>query len=225
MLVKPMGWVKVCLVTLSACTRAAPPMTVDRGAVFSRDHVPEYQRVASREYTESAFRSGWQHFDYVEATATDDGRTRCLDAIRARAAVDASVDVFFLSNGDDYASWLVALEGPVRRKLRLVYSTGGGGASQGAAMLELGANAYVGHPGANVAPLFYRAFLTRWLAGASLRRAVDDGNAQTKDDVTGVVMKGVATGLEAAGGPHLDPATLWAGTEARLFGDDSLLAK
>jgi len=198
---------------------------VDRGAVFFRDHVPEYQRVASREYTESAFRSGWQHFEYLEATAADDGRTRCLDAIRARAAVDASVDVFFLSNGDDYASWLSALEHPVRSKLRLVYSTGGGGAHQGSAMVGLGAKAYVGHPGANVAPLFYRAFLKRWLAGASLRKAVDDGNAQTKDDVTGVVMKGVAKGLDAVGGPHLDPAKLWTGTEARLFGDETLLAK
>ncbi len=215
----------VGLVMLVGCQRSAVAPAAPRGAVFFRDHVPEYQRVASKEYTLSAFQSGFEHLEYVEATATDDGRARCLDAIRARAKVDDSVDVFFLSNGDRYDLWLADLEEPVRRKLRLVYSTGGGGAWQGPAILRLGARAYVGHPGANVAPLFYRAFLKRWLDGAPLRKAVDDGNDATKKDVTGLVMKGVSKGLDAVGGPHLDPAKLWAGTEAQLYGDDSLLAK
>lgn len=218
-------WTCVGVLLVSCQKGAAPAPPVPRGAVFFRDHVPEYQRVASREYTLGAFKSGWEHLEYVEATATDDGRVRCLDAIRARAKVDATVDVFFLSNGDAYDGWLVDLEPAVRQKLRLVYNTGGGGASQGPAMLRLGAQAYVGHPGANVAPLFYRAFLTRWLEGVSLRKAVDEGNDATKRDVTGLVMKGVSKGLDAVGGPHLDPAKLWAGTEARLWGDDTLLAR
>ncbi len=214
----------VVVLMLVGCREARAPIAT-RGAVFFRDFVPGYQRLASREYTLSAFGSAWEHVEYLEATPTDDGRVRCLDAVRARAAADATVDVFFLSNGDSYARWLGDLEAPVRQKLRLVYSTGAGGASQGPSMLRLGVRAYVGHPGGNVAPLFYRAFLSRWVGGASLRKAVDDGNAETKDDLTGSMMKGLARGLDAVGGPHLDPPGLWAGTEAQLFGDTSLLQR
>lgn len=207
---------------ISACSQPTPPTTT-HGAVFFRDHVPGYQMVASREYTLSAFGTAWEHVDYLEATPTDDGEARLLDALRARAKTDTTIDVFFLSHGNAYDRWLGSLEAPVRQKLRLVYSTGAGGASQGPSMVRLGVRAYVGHPGGNVAPLFYRAFLKRWVGGVSLRTAVDDGNAETKDDLTGSMMKGLARGLDAVGGPHLDPPSLWAGTEAQVFGDASLL--
>lgn len=216
-----MRWVAAVFL-LVGCREGSAPTTT-RGAVFFRDFVPGYQMVASREYTLSAFGSAWQHVDYLEATPTDGGRVRCLDAIRARAAADATVDVFFLSHGNSYDGWLADLEAPARQKLRLVYSTGAGGASQGPAMVRLGARAYVGHPGGNVAPLFYRAFLKRWVGGVSLRTAVDDGNTETKNDLTGSMVKGLARGLDAVGGPHLDPPSLWAGTEAQVFGDASLL--
>lgn len=206
---------------ISACSQPTPPTTT-HGAVFFRDHVPGYQMVASREYTLSAFGTAWEHVDYLEATPTDDGEARLLDALRARAKTDTTIDVFFLSHGNAYDRWLGSLEAPVRQKLRLVYSTGAGGSAQGPAMVSLGARAYVGHRGGNVAPLFYRAFLKRWTKGGSLRKAVDDANTETKADVTGSMMTTVAKGLDAIGGPHLDPPRLWAGTEAQAFGDDSL---
>lgn len=210
------------LLLISACPQPTPPLAATHGAVFFRDHVPGYQMVASREYTLSAFGSAWEHVEYLEATPTDDGEARLLDALRARAKTDATIDVFFLSHGNAYDRWLGALEAPVRQKLRLVYSTGAGGSAQGAAMLGLGARAYVGHRGNNVAPLFYRAFLKRWTKGGTLRKAVDDANTETKADVTGSMVTTVAKGLDAIHGPHLDPPRLWAGTEAQAFGDDSL---
>lgn len=215
-----MRWLGVVLI--SAACRQEPPPAITHGAVFFRDLVPAYQMTASREYTLSAFGAAWEHVEYLEATPTDDGRARVLDAIRTAATRDATVDVFFLSHGGAYDGWLGDLDAATRARLRLVYSTGAGGASQGSAMLGLGVRAYVGHPGGNVAPLFYRAFLKRWTTGATLTRAVDDANTETKDDVTGTLMSGLAKGLDAVGGPHLDPPRLWAGTEAQAFGDGTL---
>lgn len=83
-----MRWVAAVFL-LVGCREASAPTTT-RGAVFFRDFVPGYQMVASREYTLSAFGSAWEHVEYLEATPTDDGRVRCLDAIRARAAADAT---------------------------------------------------------------------------------------------------------------------------------------
>lgn len=214
-----MRWLAVVL--LVGCAKPAPGGPT-RGAVFFRDLVPGYQMAATREYTLGTFGDAWEHVEYLEATPTDDGRVRLVEAVRRRAAVDATVDVFFLSHGGHYDRWLADLEEPARRELRLVYSTGAGGASQGPQVLALGARAYVGHPGGNVAPLFYRAFLSRWVKGGALKKAVDDGNAETKGDVTGTLVTAVAKGLDAVGGPHLDPPRLWAGTEAQLFGDGAL---
>ena len=96
---------------------------------------------------------------------------------------------------------------------------------QGASWLSLGARAYVGHPGGNVAPLFLTYFLPRWVKGVDLGTAVDESNNETKGDLTGSLAKSVASVLDSAGGPHLDPPKLWAGTEAQLYGDPTLVVK
>lgn len=208
-------------VVLGACQRSASTGPTHAAIAF-RDDVPGYQKLASQKYTVHYLEKRYDLVTYLEATATDSGEARLLAAIEAAAAKHGTVDLFFLSHGGHYDSWCAGLSAPAKAKLRLVYNTGAGNASQGPSWLRLGARAYVGHPAGNVAPLFLRSFLPAWVDGATLRKAVDDANRDTKDDLMGGVARGVSGVLDAVGGPHLDTPKLWAGTEAVLTGDDTL---
>ncbi|MDP1825091.1 MAG: hypothetical protein Q8L48_17670 [Archangium sp.] len=209
---------------LAACTKPPPP-AVSHAAIAFRDDVPGYQKLASEKYALHYLERSYESVEYVEANATDDGQARLLAAISAAAGKHHTVDLFFLSHGNRYDTWVATLAAPVRAKLRLVYNTGAGDARQGSSWLALGARAYVGHPGGNVAPLFLTYFLPRWVKGVDLRTAVDEANKETKDDLSGSLVKGVAGVVDSVGGPHLDPPKLWAGTEAQLHGDPTLVVK
>jgi hypothetical protein len=212
------------LVLLSACAKPPPP-TVSHAAIAFRDDVPGYQKLASEKYALHYLEGNYESVEYVEATATNDGQTKLLALITTAASKYDTVDLFFLSHGNHYDSWVSTLAPATRAKLRLVYNTGAGNSRQGTSWLSLGARAYVGHPGGNVAPLFLTYFLPRWVKGVDLRTAVDESNKETKSDLTGSVAKGVSGLLDSFGGPHLDNSKLWAGTEAQLFGDPTLVVK
>ena len=218
-----MKWLAV-VVMVTACTRPPSP-AVRHAAIAFRDDVPGYQKLASEKYALHYLEKTYESVEYVEANATDDGEARLLAAITTAAGKHDTVDLFFLSHGNHYDSWANTLAAPVRAKLRLVYNTGAGNARQGTAWLTLGAKAYVGHPGGNVAPLFLTYFLPRWVKGVDLRTAVDESNKQTEGDLTGAFARRVAGVVDSVGGPHLDPPKLWAGTEAQLHGDATLVVK
>ena len=209
---------------LAGCAKPAPP-TVSRAAIAFRDDVPGYQKLASEKYALHYLEGAYEAVEYLEATPTDDGQVRLLTAITAAAAKHDTIDLFFLSNGNRYDAWVSTLPRPVLAKLHLVYNTGAGDAWQGSTWLALGARAYVGHPGGNVAPLFLTYFLPSWVKGVDLRKAVDEANKQTKDDLTGSMAKRVLGVVDSVGGPHFDQAKLWAGTEAQLSGDPTLVVK
>ncbi len=218
-----MRWL-LLVVTVAACTKPLPP-AVSHAAIAFRDDVPGYQKLASQKYALHYLEKTYESVEYVEANATDDGQVRLLAAITTAAGKHDTVDLFLLSHGNHYDSWADALPAPVRSKLRLVYNTGAGNARQGSAWLTLGAKAYVGHPGGNVAPLFLTYFLPRWVKGVDLRTAVDESNKETEGDLNGSLAKRVASVVDSMGGPHLDPPKLWAGTEAQLHGDSTLVVK
>jgi len=210
------------VVVLGAACQKSAPTGPTHAAIAFRDDVPGYQKLASEKYTVHYLEKRYELVTYVEASATDSGEALLLKAIEDAAAKYTTVDLFFLSHGGHYDAWCAALSAGAKAKLRLVYNTGAGNASQGPSWLRLGARAYVGHPAGNVAPLFLRYFLPAWVDGATLRKAVDDANMDTKDDLTGGVAKGVSGVFDAVGGPDLDTPKLWAGTEAVLTGDDTL---
>ena len=212
------------LLWAAACTKPPPP-AVTHAAIAFRDDVPGYQKVASQKYALHYLDGTYESVVYLEANPTDDGQVRLQDAVRAAAVRFDTVDLFFLSNGGRYDLWARPLEAPVRAKLRFVYDTGAGDARQGPAWVALGARAFVGHPAGNVAPLFLGYFLPRWVQGVELRKAMDEANKETKGDLTGTLAKGVVGVLDKVGGPHLDTPKLWAGTEAELYGDPTLVVR
>lgn len=212
------------MLVLVGCAEDAPPK-VRHAVVVLRDHVPAYQKLASQKFTLHYVESAYDACTYLEATATDDARARLLDALRTAASTNDTVDLLLLAHGNRYDTWVAALEPAARAKLRLVYNTGGGDAPQGPSWLRLGARAYVGHPGSNVAPVFLAHLLPKWVDGARLEDAVAEANRKTKDELTSKTASAIATVVEAFGGPKTDPSKLWAGTEAQLTGDGTITLK
>jgi len=214
----------VLLLALAACAKPAAP-SARHAAVVLRDNVPGYQKLASQRFTMHYVDGAYDESTYLEATATDSGRTRLLDALTTAARGNDSVDLLLLANGNNYDDWAAGLDDATRAKLRFVYNTGGGSTDQGPAWLALGAKAYVGHPGTNVAPVFLAYLLPRWTGGDTLTDAVDAANKKTKADIDSSAASAVLHVLGAAGGPRLSPSRLWAGTEARLYGDGLITLK
>lgn len=199
---------------------AALPTTTVRAqrpcatAIALRDHVPMEQMLGTKAYTVPWLMGGYDSYRYLEATDDDDGRARLVAALAAaRAQRDGegcSVDLFLLAHGDDFASWVEGMPAEQVPPLRLVYDTGAGDAQQGPRWLALGARSFVGHPGANLAPVFYAFFLPAWIGGAPIGDVVSESNRRAFAVIVGAR-------------PYLgeQAGALWRGTRAQLFGEAS----
>ena len=77
--------------------------------------------------------------------------------------------------------------------------------------------AFVGHPGGNIAPLFYVKFLPRWIAGQPLASAVAAANAETHEAMVSMPGRAIATVTGWVSGRPVDTGALWDGTEAQVF--------
>src|SRR5688572_24046963 len=120
----------VLLILVCACTKPPPP-AVSHAAIAFRDDVPGYQKLASEKYALHYLEGVYESVEYVEATATDDGQSKLLALIDIAATKHDTVDLFFLSHGNHYDSWVSTLSPATRLKLRLVYNTGAGNSRQG----------------------------------------------------------------------------------------------
>lgn len=178
-------------------------------AIALRDKVPAEQMIGTMLFTRPWLAAAYDEHVYIEATEFDSGRRALLAALADAHAEDCTVDLFFLAHGDDFVGWLERTL-PLPR-LRLVYDTGAGDAAQGPRWLELGAQSFVGHPGANLAPIFYAYFLPAWVSGKSVEEAVIESNAKTF-----VTIDSARPYLGDQAGP------LWRGTKAQWFGEGNV---
>ncbi|MHB8877913.1 MAG: hypothetical protein ACYC8T_29820 [Myxococcaceae bacterium] len=212
------------LMFVAGCARSSPS-TGSRpraAAVAIRDAVPAYQQWGSEGFTVPYLSSGYErHWYLTESAAAKKGealRTALDEATREFEVVD----LFLLAHGNRYVEDVASLAPEQRRRVRLVYNTGGGDADQGPRWLSLGVGAYVAHPGGNVAPVFYGYFLPAWVDGMALGDAVDHANRKTHGHLTSSAASTAFEWSEKLGGPRVDAARLWEGTEAQLFGDPAL---
>jgi hypothetical protein len=183
-------------------------------AVAIRDVVPGYQQWSTERFTVPKLEGGYDAHWYFTEARRGEKHKAFVDALRLAAQQHEVVDVWLLAHGNRYIDWVAEVPAAERAKLRLVYNTGGGDSDQGRAWLRLGAQAYVGHPGGNVAPLFYLRFLPLWLEGKPLKDAVDAANKAMKEDLD----SSVAKLLESAAGTPGDLKKLEVGTDAEVFG-------
>jgi hypothetical protein len=186
-------------------------------AVALRDLVPGYQQLGTEYFTEPRLEKAYARHWYLTATPDDSKHDAFVAALTEATANFPEVDVFLLAHGNSYVRWVEELPPAARAKIRLVYDTGGGSTHHGPHWLRLGVQAFVGHPGGNVAPLFYVKFLPRYLSGEKLEAAVAGANAETHEAMVSVTGRAVAKVTGWVSGRPVDTAALWAGTEAQIF--------
>jgi hypothetical protein len=204
------------LLLLAGCDKAAPAVprpTV--AAVAIRDVVPGYQQWGTEQFTVPKLESGYDQHWYFTEEKRGEKHKAFVGALTAATQKYDAVDVWLLAHGNRYIEWVAEVPAADRARIRLVYNTGAGDSDQGRSWLRLGVQAYVSHPGGNVAPLFYLRFLPLWLEGKPLKDAVDEANKAMKDDLD----SSVAKLLENVAGNPGDLKKLEAGTDAELFGN------
>lgn len=191
-------------------------------ALAIRDDVSGWQEWGTRLHTEPFLQFAYTSYVYLEEDGTFDLHQTLEHELRSLLERHDRVDLFVLAHTSRYLHSVERIEPELRGKLRLIYNTGAGDLQQADRWIELGARAYVGHPGANNAPLFYVQFLPLWLEGAPLEDAVAEANVRTKEAMLSLPMRGTIT-LAQKFGSHLRSAEeVWLGTEAGIAGDRSL---
>ena len=161
---------------------SVPPGRDRRAALAIRDHVTPFQEWGSKIFTwgylNRYYGAAWYFTQSKGGKAKKvnlrDAFVTCLDQALAKYE---SVDLYLLAHTNEYVDWVAALPAERRQRLRLVYNTGCHNLPQGAQWLELGADAYVGHPGVSSSSVFYYFFLRRWTRGGTLQEATDASNA------------------------------------------------
>ena len=150
---------------------------VTRAAVAIRDHVIPFQKWGTKLFTVPHLEDGYDRVFYLTQDGYGDKQVELAQAVEDALRRYDQVDIFLLAHGNRFIDWIAEVDPAVRHKIRLVYNTGCGGASQGAMWLSAGADAYVGHPAIHsLSPAFYFYFLRRWVRGYSLAEAVAEAN-------------------------------------------------
>src|SRR5262245_58772273 len=85
-----------------------------RAAVAIRDDVVPFQQWGSRDFTVPYLERGYDRVRYVTARRGSDGRAELRLAVEDAAHGAASLDVFLLAHGNDYAEALGGLSPEVR---------------------------------------------------------------------------------------------------------------
>ena len=156
----------------------------DRAAVALRDNVTPFQKWGSRMFTLGRLQRSYEHVWYLTQSRNDNRRAEFLAALSEAARTHRTVDVFLLAHTNSFVEWVEDLPSDQRTRLRLVYNTGCWNVEQGPHWLELGAETYVGHPGASASPVFYYFMLRRWTAGETLAQTVADSWQKTRSVLT-----------------------------------------
>ena len=188
---------------------ASGPHRRGEAAIAIRDSVPGYQQFFTERFTVPRLTAAYERAWYFTETPTVTRREELRAALEEATTVYDQVDLFLLAHGNRYIDEVRALSPEQRAKLRLVYDTGGGSSRQGHQWMELGVGTFIGHPGGNIAPLFYVKFLPRWIKDHDAQLALKLANEDVHSTLYGPV------GNFANG--WVDRDALWDGTDAKLF--------
>ena len=177
-----------CLLTLAAWAVAAvtterpfagtcsPSGRELRAALAIRDDVTPFQKWGSKIFTEGYLQRHYASASYFTQSASDSREAEFTECLSRALERYEAVDLFLLAHTNQYIDWVAALPPEQLQRLRLVYNTGCHNLDQGPHWLELGADAYVGHPGESSSSVFYVYFLRRWCRGWPLQRNVEASN-------------------------------------------------
>jgi len=154
-----------------------PPGRERRAALAIRDNVTPFQKWGTRQFTAPYLDRYYDRAWYFTQTRSGDCKEEFLAALNTALERYPDVDLFLLAHFNNYIRWVAQVPLAQRAHLRLIYNTGCYDLKQGDAWMQLGAKAYVGHPGESASPVFYFYFLRRWSRGMPLKEAMEDSNA------------------------------------------------
>ena len=153
-----------------------PPGSEHRAALAIRDNVTPFQKWGSRQFTWPYLSASYDATWYFTQTNADSSKEAFLERLQEALERYPEVDLYLLAHHNHYVDWVAQVPAAARSHLRLVYNTGCRNLKQGPRWLNLGAKAYVGHPGESASPVFYVYFLRRWTRGHTLGEAIDESN-------------------------------------------------
>jgi len=180
-----------------------------RAAVALRDHVIPFQKWGTKLFTLPHLEEGYERVFYLTQDGPGDKRAELVAALEHALAEYDDVDLFLLAHGNRFVEWVEAIDPALRRKLRLIYNTGCGGAWQAEEWLATGADVYVGHWATqSMSPLFYLFFLRRWVRGWPLVEAVEMSNRAASQRLGWF---GMAGGLYDASATIFGRTDVWLG--------------
>ena len=153
-----------------------------RAAVAIRDNVTPFQKWGTRIFTWPYLTNSYGTTYYFTQTSWRDNRKEDFqNSLKVALENYEQVDIFILAHANVYHLWVAEIDEDLRTKIRLVYNTGCGDASQAERWLVLGADTYIGHPGASISPVFYFYFLRRWTQGYDVEEALEQSNRLTRN--------------------------------------------
>lgn len=180
--------VLVCVIASSACLvmcttappvgqQAARPSPQTRAALSYRDHVSPFEKYGSKLFMAPILKRQYAKTMHITQPARHRGRAHFIRSLTTLLKTHDVVDVFLAAHGNAVYRWVEAIKPELRQKLRLIYNTGCANAWQSKRWLNLGAKAYVGHPGRmSISPVFLVLFMRDWVNGYALVDAVQRSN-------------------------------------------------
>src|ERR1051325_2233184 len=181
-----------------------------RAALALRDNVTPFQKWGSRQFTWPYLQKHYDAAWYFTQSNSNDCKMEFQSSLATALAQFSHVDLYLLAHDNQFVRWVAELPAHRRARLRLVYNTGCRDLQQGPMWLNLGAKAYVGHPGVSASPVFYFHFLRRWTRGVILQDAIDESNA---------LMRSTLSRVELLSFGAVDAASLSQESEAFCHGD------
>ncbi len=149
----------------------------DRRAVVAiRDDVNPFQKWGTWIFTWPHLKRCYGKAYYFTQASAGDKKAEFQSALKNALENHESVDIFLLAHENKYYLWVEEIEETLRARIRLVYNTGCYNLAQGEKWLELGAAAYIGHPGDSASQVFYFYFLRRWTRGYRAEKALEAAN-------------------------------------------------
>ena len=194
-------------------TAAVPPGRELRAAVAIRDDVTPFQKWGSEMFTRRYLSRYYDAAWYFTQAHKGDLREEFVSCLNNALERYPHVDLFLLAHKNEYIKWVEQLPAERRQRLRFVYNTGCHNQPQGPRWLELGARAYVGHPGTTWSPIFYFFFLRRWTRGSTVQQATDASN---------VLMERTLKQWERVSLGHWNAASLMCESAASCYGHPQL---
>ena len=156
---------------------AASGADYSQAVVAVRDHVPHWQKQATRLFSIPLLQRRYDKMYYLENSDSAEQHRLFVAAIHEALVRYDTVDIFLLAHHNRIINWLNDIDTLALKGIRLVYNCGCGDYDQGKQWKAKGVRYYIGHKGTfSWSPVFYFFFLKRWVNNQSVGDCIRQAN-------------------------------------------------